>query len=111
MTSLPALAAPATLSEEDKDSLHTRIMHRCIPTEDSSCWIWTGAVSDRGNPRMKVAGRRIEVRRLLAAVYLGLALFGTHRLRMTCRNPCCVNYEHLHVVAPAARKAVRLRAA
>lgn len=73
------------------------IKARC--REDGDCWLWTMAVNDSGNPRYSthvdgqptsLQPRRIAWQLGNPGKSLGSGLVGT-----TCRNPRCLNPEHL----------------
>ncbi len=67
---------------------------------DNGCWNWIGAKSERGYGRLGVDGKTLFAHRFYYEKYKGAIPHGLvidHR----CRNPSCVNPEHLDVVTQA----------
>jgi hypothetical protein len=59
-----------------------------------TCWEWTGSLGTTGYPQAKVGGRAGKVvrpHRLVAAMF-GEVTGPVHHV---CRNPLCLNPEHL----------------
>jgi len=68
-------------------SLLDRILSRCYVDPDSGCWHWKGDLK-RG-PRIKVNGRTVQVRRVVANVR------SDRYAHMSCRCVDCVNPDHV----------------
>lgn len=66
------------------------------------CWEWTG-YQQRGYGRFKFAGRVVWAHRFAAAVAAGGLRQGVD-VHHECRNPSCVNPEHLRPVGELAHR-------
>lgn len=78
-----------------------RIYSRIYPEPNSGCWIWAGAHDKKGygNARFPVNGvNKVQnVHRIVYVIEKGEIPKG-YDLDHLCRNPACVNPDHLEVV-------------
>lgn len=85
-----------------------RLLAKCIPEPNSGCWLWLGALC---NPRYGYGsffldGRHEVAHRAAWMIFMGpigVGLEIDHR----CRNPYCVNPDHLRPLTPEANLAGR----
>lgn len=78
----------------DGQQLLDYIKQNCTMTS-GDCWIWEGAVNDRGYGTIKYKGKTWRVHRLTAFLFgNGLPDEWDH----TCRNQLCCNPKHLEDV-------------
>jgi len=68
-----------------------------VRLDPSGCWIWTGAVSQKGYGQMKWRGREHRAHRVSYALLKGPLLEGLE-LDHLCRVTSCVNPAHLEQV-------------
>jgi hypothetical protein len=71
-----------------------RFLGYCRMDEETGCWVWRGAFSDKGAPQMSVFKRVMESRRIGYELFAG----NTHhwnRFTMDCDNEHCVNPAHM----------------
>lgn len=72
------------------------------------CWIWDGALNDKGYGRFAVAGKHILAHRFAYELWEGPILEGEEVLHL-CGNHACVRPEHLRVLPKRERAAVSVR--
>lgn len=73
------------------------VMARVSPEPMSGCWLWEGALSQKGYANVKWHGRVVRVHRLLYEREHGPippGLEPDHR----CRVRCCVNFDHIRLL-------------
>lgn len=82
--------------------LPARFWEKVMPVTESGCWIWTGAVNDRGYGQMRAVQKRetIYAHRLAYKTFMGEIPDGLE-LDHLCRVPCCCNPHHLEPVTHA----------
>lgn len=69
----------------------------------NGCWAWFGALDTAGYGTMTVEGSTRAAHRYYFEQTHGLIPEG-HQLHHTCRNRCCVNPDHLEVLAPTEHR-------
>lgn len=74
-----------------------------------SCWPWEGAKNAKGYGRVYVAGRRWYAHRMTYTAFVGPIPVGLE-LDHLCRNPSCVNPDHLEPVTHAENGARGIKA-
>ena len=81
------------MSNKTKQRLKDRILTRII--HEGTCWYWASP-NNYGYPVTKVNGKRIVVRRLVYLLFKEPLLnLGSKVIRNTCKNPQCINPDHL----------------
>jgi hypothetical protein len=72
-----------------------------VRQDPGGCWVWQGETNISGYGRLELSGRpnrkRVLAHRLSYEVFVGPIPAGLH-LDHLCRNPPCVNPEHLEPV-------------
>ena len=77
-----------------------RFMAKVEVRKSGCCWQWTGSHNKGGYGNLKVAGQAQIAHRLSYEHFIGPIPEGK-QLDHLCRNPACVNPEHLEVVSNA----------
>ena len=65
--------------------------------KSESCWIWNGWKDSKGYGRLLISGKRIPAHRL-AYEYVKGNIPDNFQIDHLCRNPSCVNPDHLEAV-------------
>lgn len=86
-------------------SAEERFWENVIPEPNSGCWLWVGYNQPLGYGRFRVKGRKTLAHRFSYELHLGCIPNGMV-LDHLCRNPSCVNPEHLE---PVTQKSNSLR--
>jgi len=76
--------------------LQERIFKRSIPIPHCGCWLWDGAVSDKGYGNIKISGNVAKAHRISYECFVGFIPTGSlvcHK----CDTPLCVNPDHLFI--------------
>lgn len=68
-----------------------------IHIDKNECWIWLGATSSAGYPRLIRNNSRIDIHRWFYEKYIGSIPHKFH-VDHLCRTPSCVNPSHLEAV-------------
>ena len=63
----------------------------------TGCWNWTGDTDTFGYGRMTFMGRRMNVHRVSAILWLGLELRDNRFVLHRCDNPKCFSPKHLYL--------------
>ena len=81
-------------------SVRDRLEKYTMPEPNTGCWLWVGACSADGYPRLTVGSltdktkKSVRVNRLVCVMAHGLP-DGMHALHK-CDNPICVNPDHIY---------------
>lgn len=67
--------------------------------EQTGCWVWQRYVNEKGYGKIQADGRSRIAHRYFYELHKGPIPAGMH-LDHLCRNPSCVNPEHLEPVTP-----------
>ena len=91
-----------------------RFLEKIYPEPNSGCWLWSGAVNNYGYGQIRIDGRIVYAHRYSYELYVS-EIPGGMELDHKCRNPYCVNPNHLEPVthrenilrgmSPSARQA------
>lgn len=76
-----------------RKALIDRFEEKFIPEPNSGCWIWTGALSDRGYGRFQLNGQNQVASRVSFQIYRCEP--GHLHVLHKCDFPACVNPDHL----------------
>jgi hypothetical protein len=76
-----------------------RFNSKHIPEPMSGCWLWLDEL-ERGYGRLRIGRRRVFAHRWSYEFFVGPVPVGL-QLDHLCRNPACVNPDHLEPVTPA----------
>lgn len=89
--------------------LYERIMAKVGRNRLTGCWVWLGAVNDRGYGQLRIHDRVYYTHRLVYAAHHGTIPSGFH-VDHLCPDKSCCNPSHLEAVQPAenARRARRM---
>jgi hypothetical protein len=68
-------------------------------TNKDECWLWTGAVDEKGYGKIFYQGNPVLVHRLSAHLFLGMNLYSNIQAlhKIICRNKNCWNPDHLYL--------------
>lgn len=84
----------------DIESIRLRLEARTDRADPSGCWIWTGTKNAKGYGQLGV-GSQPEYAHRIAVRLDGRSLPEGMQVDHLCRNPSCVNPQHLEVVTAA----------
>lgn len=87
-----------------ENSMWRRFVAKTIPNQETGCWIWHGAVDDRGYGRFK-ADKVMIAHRFSFQHANNVVLSRTQVVMHTCDNARCVNPSHL-VVGTQSQNAI-----
>lgn len=71
-----------------------------IEVDDAKCWLWTGALSGNGYPRISIDGRLYMTHRVMYVMVRG-PIHPALDLDHLCRVRICINPHHLEPVTRA----------
>lgn len=78
-----------------------RFEARTVKTD--GCWFWVGGLNAQGYGQMSVMGRQVGAHRIAWELYRG-EIPPTLTIDHLCRNPLCVNPDHMEIVTSAENK-------
>src|SRR5882672_10337222 len=84
-------------------TLRERFDAKWTPEPNTGCWLWHGALQNKGYGLFHIGSvldrsrRRVLAHRLAYELYMGPIPFGL-TIDHLCRVPCCVNPDHLEPV-------------
>ncbi len=81
------------------NDLPDRISYRVEPEPNSGCWLWSGSHNGLGYGTLLFASRMRYAHRVIYELLVGPIENGLH-LDHLCRNPSCVNPDHVEPVTP-----------
>jgi hypothetical protein len=82
------------VSRTEDEKLHARISAKVFEAEGSECWLWTGAVNEKGYGVINVNGVPRLVHRIVYDLVVADIPPG-HVIRHSCHNPPCCRPSHL----------------
>ena len=91
------------------DPIETRLDRRTLPEPNSGCWLWDGGYQGQGYGVLSMPGYAVELaHRASYKRHKGPIPDGLE-LDHLCRNPACINPDHLEPVTHAenSRRALR----
>jgi hypothetical protein len=77
---------------------------RCYQQMGNGCWLWQGAVNNKGYGTFNAIGRRKEYAHRWSWEFLNGPVPVGLELDHLCHQPLCVNPAHLEPVTPAENK-------
>jgi len=77
----------------------TARFHTRYAVSGDGCWLWTGKVAGGGYPSISVHRKTLTAHRVSHELFKGPIPQGM-QVDHLCRNPMCVNPEHLEAVTP-----------
>ncbi|WP_158506136.1 HNH endonuclease [Synechocystis sp. PCC 7509] len=78
----------------EREKLEQRLWAKVEKSPDSHCWLWTGSKNKSGYGAIKVAGKPLQVHRVVYEMSYGI-IPSDHFVRHRCDNPSCCNPKHL----------------
>ena len=81
-----------------RPSLEVRFWAKVIKGRENGCWIWTGYKTWDGYGQFRIRRERVYAHRVAYELLIGLIPDGL-TLDHLCRNPSCVNPDHLEAVS------------
>lgn len=81
-----------------------RIQSKISPEPNSGCWLWTASLDGKGYGQISMNGRPRRAHRVVYEAERGPIPAGLD-LDHKCRNPVCVNPDHLEPVTRAVNLA------
>lgn len=78
---------------DDKD----RFYEKMIPEPNSGCWLWLAGADQYGYGKFHLNGKKITAQRASYILHVGDIPQG-HEIDHLCKNPTCVNPDHLRAV-------------
>lgn len=82
-----------------KLSGETRLLAKVL-TDNSGCWLYTGALTANGYGRFKIDGKTIVAHKVAYTFWVGEIPDG-YQIDHLCRVRRCINPAHLEAVTPA----------
>lgn len=81
----------------EKADLKTRLLNFTSPEPNTGCWLWLGAIGDKGYGSFTVSGRSRGAHRVMYQLSVGPIPEGLV-IDHLCRTRCCVNPQHMEPV-------------
>ncbi len=90
---------PTTLTQlladsQEREKLEQRLWTKVEKSPDCHCRLWTGSKNKSGYGVIKVAGKPLQVHRVVYEMYYGV-IPDDRCVRHRCDNPSCCNPKHL----------------
>lgn len=73
------------------------IEQHSMPEPNSGCWLWIGPSASKGYGQIRLKGQRMSAQRGAYLAFVGPIPAGLD-IDHLCRNPACVNPNHLEAV-------------
>ena len=86
------------------DAIETRLLRNSVLDPESQCWLWVGKRNRAGYGQLTVRepGKpspvNVYAHRIAVLVFQGKQLRAGLHVDHICRNPACINPEHLRLV-------------
>ena len=74
-----------------------RLWGKIAEKSDGECWLWQGAVNDRGHGYLRIGSKQYYAHRLVWEITRGQKLQAGSWVDHTCKNNACCNPKHLQV--------------
>jgi len=85
------------------EELMDHLRAKCVEVGD--CLIWKTESSADIRPRVSINGKRVLIRRALAEMKLGRKLRSSEYASCTCKEPLCMEFDHVRAVTVAKLRA------
>jgi len=86
------------MKADARGTLQERLESKITPEPNSGCWLWLGALNNKGYGQIHVNGKTELAHRKSYEIYVGQIPAGL-TLDHLCRVPCCINPAHLEPVS------------
>lgn len=108
-----ALNVRNSRDQDLKDRVYERLMARSESDPETSCHVYLGAWTDKGNAKIRVGQRVFNLNRVAAWIFFEtFELWGANIAFHKCETPACFNPSHLGVardISEALREIHKLR--
>lgn len=83
------------------NALPEQLSHRIYVDPTSGCWLWSGALTEKGYGRVSRSGVKYRTHRLVWELLTGQRLLSGTDLHHLCPNRHCCNPDHLSLLGHA----------